>query len=98
MTERTTPSEQAQPADLSTQEATIIRFDIGQRISHLVMLFSFTILGFTGLIQKFIDSPISLFIMNMLGGIERTRFIHRGAAIALMIVSIYHILDVLYRI
>ena len=98
MTDRTSTPEQEQPAASSAREATYIRFDIGQRISHLVMLSSFTILGFTGLVQKFIDSPISLFIMNILGGIERTRIIHRGAAFALMIVSIYHILDVLYRV
>lgn len=74
------------------------RFDIGQRISHLATLVSFTILGITGLAQKFIDSPISLFIFRIAGGIDSTRLIHRGAAIVLMVASMYHIVDVLYRL
>jgi cytochrome b subunit of formate dehydrogenase len=62
------------------------------------MLTSFTILGITGLAQKFIDSPISLFLFRLMGGIEISRLVHRAAAIALMIVSVYHIIDVLYRL
>lgn len=74
------------------------RFDLGQRISHWVMMISFTILATTGLAQKFSDSTISLLIFSVLGGIETSRLIHRLAAIALMIVSVYHILDVSYRL
>lgn len=74
------------------------RFDLSQRIEHLLFLTSFTILGITGLAQKFIDSPISLFIIRALGGITTTRVIHHGAAFVLMWVSVYHILSVLYRL
>lgn len=97
MSDSTPKPEKEQPV-AAARETMYARFDIGQRISHLIMLSSFTILGFTGLVQKFIDSPISLFILRILGGIEKTRLIHRSAAIALMIVSIYHIIDVLYRV
>ena len=79
-------------------QAMYTRFDLGQRISHAVMLTSFTVLGITGLAQKFIESPISLALMEMVGGIEGARLVHRTAAVALMIVSVYHILDVLYRV
>ncbi|MCC6955336.1 MAG: hypothetical protein IT316_00995, partial [Anaerolineales bacterium] len=74
------------------------RFDLSQRIEHLLFLTSFTTLGITGLAQKFIDSPISLFIIRALGGITTTRVIHHGAAFVLMWVSVYHILSVLYRL
>ena len=80
------------------QEVVFTRFELGQRISHLVMLTSFTILGITGLVQKFIDSPISLAMINALGGIETTRHIHRFAAAALLLVSTYHFIDVFYRV
>jgi cytochrome b subunit of formate dehydrogenase len=74
------------------------RFDISQRIEHVIFLTSFSILGITGLVQKFIDSPVSLFIIEALGGIDNTRVIHHIAAFVLLWVSVYHIISVLYRI
>lgn len=74
------------------------RFDLSQRIEHIVFLTSFTVLGITGLAQKFVESPLSLFIIQSLGGIGAVRLIHRSAAFVLMWVSVYHIISVLYRI
>ena len=74
------------------------RFDISQRLEHFIFLLSFTILGFTGLVQRYSDSPISQQIIRSLGGIENTRQIHHWAAVVMMIVSIVHILNLLYRI
>lgn len=74
------------------------RFDLAQRIQHLVFLISFTILGLTGLVQKFALSPISQWMIASLGGIETTRIIHRTSSVAMMIVSIYHVLDLFYRV
>lgn len=98
MTDNITPLPSEQTPAAENQAAYYKRFDIGQRISHLVMLTSFTILGITGLAQKFIDSPISLAIFTVLGGIDVSRKIHRIAAVGLMVVSVYHIIDVLYRL
>lgn len=75
-----------------------VRFDILQRIQHIIFLISFTLLGLTGLPQKFPLSPISLWLFKILGGIETTRLIHHTSAIVMMIVSIYHVLEVLYRV
>jgi cytochrome b subunit of formate dehydrogenase len=98
MTESTS-NPQFKPSQVEPEEEMhYTRFDLAQRISHLIMIVSFTILGITGLAQKFIESPISLGIFQIIGGIEVSRLIHRGAAIALMIVSVYHVIDVLYRI
>ena len=74
------------------------RFDVLQRIEHLVLLVSFTILGATGLAQKFATSPGGEAVLGFFGGIEQSRVIHRSAAVILMAVSIYHIVEVLYRI
>jgi thiosulfate reductase cytochrome b subunit/cytochrome c5 len=50
------------------------------------------------LIQRYAASPVSLFIIRSLGGIEGTRWIHHAAAFVMMWVTIYHIISVLYRI
>lgn len=75
-----------------------IRFDRLQRIEHIVFLISFSILGLTGLIQKFYESPVSQAILEALGGIETTRQIHHVAAVVMIIVSISHIVSVAYRL
>ena len=77
---------------------TYTRFDPIQRIQHIVFLISFSILGFTGLPQKYMLSPISIAFFNFFGGIEHVRLIHHTAAIVMMIVSLVHVLDVLYRV
>lgn len=90
-----------QGQDTITEEKTgpaYVRFSLSQRIEHLILLISFTILGITGLVQKFSQAPLSIGLINVLGGIEGTRLIHRAAAVVLILVSIYHILAVIYRI
>jgi cytochrome b subunit of formate dehydrogenase/mono/diheme cytochrome c family protein len=77
---------------------TYTRFSLSQRIEHIVLLVTFTTLGLTGLVQKYSTAAVSDAIIGFLGGIEATRLIHRGAAIGLMGVSIYHIIAVLYRV
>jgi len=74
------------------------RFDVSQRIEHAVFLLSFTILGLTGLIQKFSANQISDTIIFILGGIERVRIIHHYSAIVMMIVSGYHVLGLAYKV
>jgi cytochrome b subunit of formate dehydrogenase len=74
------------------------RFDLVQRVQHLVFMISFTLLGLTGLPQKFPLSPPSLIIFQILGGIETARLIHHASAIVMMIVSLFHVLEVLYRV
>ena len=75
-----------------------LRFDYSERLEHLTLLISFTILGITGLAQKYATSQTGEAILGMLGGIEMTRVIHRSTAIILMTVSIYHVVAVFYRI
>jgi len=77
---------------------TYVRFDIVQRIQHITFLISFTLLGFTGLIQKYALASISVFFFDMLGGIEIARIIHHTSAIVMMVVSVFHVLEVLYRV
>jgi cytochrome b subunit of formate dehydrogenase len=69
------------------------RFHWSQRIAHGFLLSSFTLLGITGLSQKYSLSSIGQFLIRLFGGIETTRLIHHIAAAILMLLAIYHILD-----
>ncbi|HLF27624.1 MAG TPA: c-type cytochrome domain-containing protein [Anaerolineae bacterium] len=79
-------------------ERTYPRFSRAQRIEHLILLTSFTILGLTGLPQKFSGEGWAQALIGIMGGIETTRVIHRVAAIVLMLESVYHIVSVGYRV
>lgn len=75
-----------------------LRFTPSQRVEHAVMLLSFTVLAVTGLPQKFPTAPLSIFTLDLLGGIELVRVIHRWAATVMMVASIYHVTMVAYRV
>ena len=62
------------------------------------MLTSFATLGLTGLPQRYPTSIFSVRLVSLLGGVENTRNIHHTAAVALMLVSAYHILMVGYKL
>ena len=74
------------------------RFTLLQRIQHFTFLISFSLLGFTGLPQKYPTSPISLGIFNLMGGVEITRAIHHNSAIVMIIISSVHIVELLYSL
>jgi cytochrome b subunit of formate dehydrogenase len=82
----------------SAEKTTYLRFDVSQRVEHILFLLSFTILGFTGLIQKFSANPLSDSMILLLGGIDNVRIIHHYSAILMMIVSGYHVLVLGYKV
>ncbi len=81
----------------SQGHATYARFDISQRLEHIVFLLSFSMLGFTGLIQKFSANQVSDALISVLGGIDQVRVIHHYSAIVMMIVSGYHVVMLAYK-
>lgn len=74
------------------------RFNIGQRIEHILLILSFTVLSVTGLPQKYPDSWLGVTLIQILGGIEFVRIIHRTAATLLMVETIYHFIAVAYKV
>jgi cytochrome b subunit of formate dehydrogenase len=80
-----------------TSPRTYERFHRSQRVAHVLLLTSFTLLGITGLAQKFSTSAIAVFIVKIFGNVETMRLVHHGAAIVLMLLTIYHILDAGYK-
>lgn len=91
---RTTGKKTSVPA----QSRTYIRFSPADRIQHLLLLLSFTTLAVTGLVQEFALSPISLFIIRLWGGVENIRLTHHAAAVLLILVGIYHLIGVGYKV
>ena len=76
----------------------ISRFRLQERVEHWAFMISFTTLAITGLIQKFSQLQISKSIIIALGGIEYTRIIHHTAATIMMVVVIYHIGEIFYKL
>ena len=76
------------------------RFTRSDRVQHAVMALSFLVLAVTGLPQKFLYRDLGLVdvAIDLLGGIELVRVVHRIAATVLMAVMVFHVLDVAYRI
>ena len=52
-----------------------VRFNLSQRLEHLLMMISFTMLVVTGLPQKFFGEGVSQAIIMGLGGIDNTRLV-----------------------
>ena len=73
------------------------RFTVPQRIEHLVLLTSFTVLGLTGLVQKYGLNSLSERLIGVLGGIQTTRVIHRTAAIVFALLTVYHAIVLAYK-
>jgi cytochrome b subunit of formate dehydrogenase len=90
----TSPTQAVQTA----RSNNFLRFDLLQRLEHIVVLTSFTLLAITGLPQKFPESPLSQGIIGAFGGVTTARQIHHVSAVVLMGASIVHIIDALYRV
>lgn len=75
-----------------------LRFLVSDRVLHLLLLISFSALAITGLVQKYADLGISVFLIRAMGGIEQTRLIHHTFAVILILTSIAHAVQVGYRI
>lgn len=74
------------------------RFRTIARIEHAILLVSFTVLSITGLPQKYALQNWAEWMINILGGIEFVRIIHRWAAFILVIGSVYHLFTSAFRL
>ena len=83
---------------MSKDQKTYTRFEVAQRIEHIVLIVTFTTLAVTGLVQKFAQSSISISIIAALGGIEMTRIIHRAASVVFLVQAIYHLVAIGYKL
>ena len=79
------------------QPQQVKRFTIYHRIEHWVFMASFSILGLTGLVQRYSENAFSTWFVTTLGGLDNVRRVHHAAAFVMMLVTIYHIGAVIYR-
>lgn len=67
-----------------------VRFDVSQRLQHILLIISFTTLVLTGVPQKFIGASWAQAMILGMGGIDLTRIIHRTAAIIFILEAVFH--------
>lgn len=80
------------------KEVMFTRFNLWQRIEHLIQMIGFTGLCLTGLPQKFYDADWSQWLILSLGGIDNTRFVHRTLAAIFVMQAMLHISNMLLSI
>ena len=77
-------------------EIKIPRFTTNELLQHIILIVSFTILAITGFQLKFPDSWWSEGL-TYLGMDEITRqYVHRGAAVVMIVLSLYHVFYLLF--
>jgi formate dehydrogenase gamma subunit len=79
-------------------EAVFIRFALRQRIEHILLVLSFTLLCITGLPQRFFDEAWAQGLISLMGGLDTVRFIHHLFGVMLVFEGIYHIIVVAYEL
>lgn len=72
------------------------RLSLSQRIQHITLMVSFILLTVTGLPVRYPDSQASEIVVRAMGGITARGMIHRGAAVILIGICIYHVFFVLF--
>ncbi len=72
----------------------VTRFALGQRIEHVLLMVSFSMLCLTGLPQKFSTAGWAHASIAVLGGIDTARAIHHFFAAMLVTESLYHVIVV----
>ena len=76
--------------EVDARPAAYPRFTPVQRFEHILLLVSFTGLALTGLPQKYAAEPWARTMVDIMGGIESIRIVHRILATLLMAEAIFH--------
>lgn len=75
----------------TAEERYFKRMTLNQRIQHIVLMTSFFTLVLTGFPLTFPTSPGSSEVVRLLGGFTMRSLLHRGAALVLICLSVYHV-------
>ena len=73
-----------------TPQASYSRFSPAQRFEHIILLVTFSGLALTGIPQRYAGEAWAQTLINLMGGIESVRIVHRILAVILMAESIFH--------
>jgi cytochrome b subunit of formate dehydrogenase len=69
----------------------VVRFSKRQRIEHVSVMLLFTILAITGFPQKYFDAGWARFLIDLCGGLDSARFLHRIAGILFAVFTAIHL-------
>ena len=72
-----------------------VRFTPAERREHVILMLSFGTLAVTGLLQTFSSLAPVGFVIQLLGGVDAIRVIHRLAALISAGQSVYHVWHIL---
>ncbi len=76
----------------------VVRFSKQQRIEHVLVMSTFIILAVTGFPQKFFETSWAQGTVNVLGGVERVRWLHRAAGILFSVLCGFHIASAIFSV
>lgn len=78
-------------------EPYVWRFNTMNMATHIVIIVTFLLLALTGLPLKFHNATWAQSLMNLLGGVESSQFIHRVAAIGTFGYMLFHVGNIFSR-
>lgn len=68
-----------------------VRFSLFQRLQHIAMFVSFTLLALTGLPMRFPEAGWLSSVYRVVGGLQAARLIHRVSAMVMILVGAVHL-------
>jgi formate dehydrogenase subunit gamma len=71
-------------------QETIVRFTVKQRAEHFLTMVVFTLLCLTGLPQKFYTAGWAHWLVELFGGIDSNRALHRACGVVLALSTVFH--------
>ncbi len=83
---------------MMSEQKQYLRFTRSMILEHWVLFVSFTGLAVTGLPQKFVGNAWAENLIGLMGGIEQVRTIHHLCAVLMVLMSIYHVIVVVYKV
>jgi formate dehydrogenase gamma subunit len=69
----------------------IVRFSPWRRAEHFAIMLVFVLLCVTGLPQKFFEQGWARWTIDMVGGVERARWLHRASGVVFAALTILHL-------
>lgn len=69
----------------------VVRFSRRVRAEHAAVMSLFVVLALTGFPQKFFPAPWAQGVVDVLGGIDRARWLHRAAGMAFALLFVLHL-------
>jgi formate dehydrogenase subunit gamma len=77
---------------------TYVRFSLSDRIQHVFVIVTFTLLALTGLPQKYSNLDWAKTLVSAMGGIDWVRTVHHLSAVILILTCVYHVLQGAHRL